>query len=105
MDSFGSTVTGLGFDKKNAVITPPSKMPPTKKRFHASFFHSYRKKEMSPGKHAAQICRKDEEMPKVLLPKINNKGTVSPISGPATYHGQGCLIHSMKDIVKNLVQN
>jgi hypothetical protein len=71
-------------------------MPSTKNKFHASFFQSYLKKGMLAGKHAAQMCRSDELMPKDLLPMISKVGTVNPINGPATYQGQGCLIHSIK---------
>jgi hypothetical protein len=42
----------------------------------------------------------EELMPKDLLPMISNVGTVNPIKGPATYQGQGCLIHSKKFILK-----
>ena len=49
----------------------------------------YLKKEILAGRHAAQICLSEELMPKVLLPKINKRGTVKPINGPDTYHGQG----------------
>ena len=48
---------------------------------------------------AAHTCRKDEEMPNDLLPSNNRAGTVSPIRGPATYQGQGCLIQSIKFMV------
>jgi hypothetical protein len=44
---------------------------------------------------AAHTWRREEEMPKDLLPKINKIGTINPMIGPATYHGQGCLIISM----------
>jgi hypothetical protein len=54
------------------------------------------KKEILAGKQAAQMCLNDEETPSLLLPMINNNGTVNPIKGPATYHGQGCLINSIK---------
>ncbi len=47
------------------------------------------------GRHAAQMCRNDEEIPKVLLPIISNVGTVNPISGPAMYHGHGFVINSI----------
>ncbi|MGN6531513.1 MAG: hypothetical protein ACTHK0_07150, partial [Ginsengibacter sp.] len=47
------------------------------------------------GAHAAQIWRRDEDTPSLLFPIINNKGTVSPINGPATYQGQGCLRNSI----------
>ena len=54
-----------------------------------SFFQSYLKKGMLAGIHAAQTWRKEEEMPKVLLPISSRVGTISPMIGPATYHGQG----------------
>ena len=44
------------------------------------------------GTTAAHMCRKDELMPKVRLRKIKCSGTISPMTGPATYHGQGWLI-------------
>ncbi len=44
---------------------------------------------MLAGRQAAQICRNEEEMPNDLLPSIKSAGTVSPISGPATYQGMG----------------
>src|SRR6186997_3390752 len=98
-------VTGFGFDKKNAVITPPNKMPPAKKRFHISFFQSYLKNEIFIGAQEAHMCRNDEEIPKDLFPKISKAGTVSPIKGPATYQGQGCFIHSIKLITLNFFVN
>lgn len=39
--------------------------------------------------HAAHMCLSEELIPKDLLPISNSVGTVSPISGPATYQGQG----------------
>src|SRR5690606_24181984 len=60
-----------------------------KTRFQASFFQSYLKKGIPAGKQAAQIWRRLDEMPKCLLPSSNKAGTMSPISGPATYQGQG----------------
>ena len=45
--------------------------------------------------HEAQICRNDELIPKDLFPRISNAGTVSPIRGPAIYHGQGCFKNSI----------
>lgn len=42
----------------------------------------------------AQICLNEEEMPKDLLPINKSNGIINPIRGPATYHGQGCLIQS-----------
>jgi hypothetical protein len=59
----------------------------------------YWKKGIFAGKQAAQTCLNDEEMPNVLLPSNNKKGTVNPIKGPATYQGQGCLSQSIKLIV------
>ncbi len=49
---------------------------------------------MFDGIHAAQICLRDELIPKDLLPNMSNVGTVRPINGPATYHGQGCFMIS-----------
>ena len=45
-------------------------------------------------KLSISALRHSEEIPKVRFPRISNNGTVSPIKGPATYQGQGCLIHS-----------
>jgi hypothetical protein len=36
----------------------------------------------------------EELIPNVLFPIIKSVGTVSPINGPATYHGHGCVINS-----------
>src|SRR5690606_10961924 len=78
--------------KGNAVaaIMPPSTRPPTNQRFHASFFQSYRKKGIFGRNTAAQTCENEDEMPNDLFPISSNNGTVSPISGPETYQGQGC---------------
>ena len=43
-------------------------------------------------------------MPKRLLPKINKAGTIKPINGPAIYQGQGCLIHSLMQIISLKIQ-
>jgi hypothetical protein len=71
-------------------------MPATKNNYQASLFQLYLKKEILAGKQAAQICRKEDDIPNALLPSSNKAGTISPISGPATYQGQGCLNHSVK---------
>jgi hypothetical protein len=84
------------------AITPPNKTPTTKYKFQISFFQSYLKNEIFAGTHAAQICRSEDEIPKALLPKINNMGTVNPIKGPATYHAQGAFnIDNMMDKIFN----
>ena len=80
-------------------MTPPSRMPITKKKFHISFFQSYLKNGMFAGIQAAQAWRKFALMPKFLLPKISSAGTVRPTNGPATYQGQGCLINSRISII------
>jgi hypothetical protein len=49
---------------------------------------------MLAGIQAAQMCRSDDDMPNDLFPNNKRVGTVSPIIGPATYHGQGCRINS-----------
>lgn len=95
----GCTVIGAGLDKKLAEITPPKKIPKTKNKFHTSFRQLYLKKGILVGRHAAQICLSDELIPKDLLPNINNAGTVSPMSGPATYQGQGDLMSSKISII------
>jgi hypothetical protein len=92
-------------DKKLAAIKAPATIPATKKRFQASFFQSYRKKDIFPGKHTAQIWRRDEEIPKALLPSNNRAGTISPISGPPTYQGQGCFNQSTTLIVVQFGKN
>jgi len=74
-------------------------MPVAKNKFQLSFFQSYLKKEMLPGKQAAQICFKVEEMPKGLLPNMRSKGTINPIKGPDIHHGQGARIHSKNDVI------
>ena len=66
-------------------------MPPTKNKFHTSFFQSYLKKGILAGKQAAHTCRNEEEIPNDLLPVINSIGTINPINGPATYQGQDDL--------------
>jgi len=45
---------------------------------------------------AAHRCLRDEEIPKDLFPSKSKAGTVKPMSGPATYHGHGCLRESIK---------
>ena len=96
-------IIGFGLARKLIAITAPKKIPATKKRFQISFFHSYLKNGILAGTQAAQICRRDELMPNDLLPKINNVGTVNPIKGPATYHGHGCLINSIKLIFSKIL--
>jgi len=81
--------TGLGFANTEPPMYPPINSPTTKRRFQLSFFQSYLKSEMLAGRMAAHICRKDDEMPNFLLPNKRSNGTVAPINGPATYHGQG----------------
>src|SRR5690606_17057479 len=93
--NFGLTSTGLGLDNRLMAIAPPMNMPNTKNKFHTSFFQSYLKNGMLAGIHEAQTCRNDELMPNDLLPIIKSTGTVKPISGPATYQGQGCFINSI----------
>src|SRR5688572_5276776 len=80
-------------------------IPPTKKRFHISFFQSYLKKGILAGRQAAHTCLSDDDIPKALLPISKSNGTISPIKGPATYQGQGCFIHSRKFIKLNFFQN
>ena len=89
---------GLGFEKNCVTRTAPITIPPTKKRFHISFFQSYLKKGILAGRQAAQTCLSDDDIPKALLPMSKSNGTISPIKGPATYQGQGCFIHSIKFI-------
>jgi hypothetical protein len=64
-------------------------MPNTKNKFHASFFHSYLKNGIPAGIQLAQMWRSELDIPKDLLPIIKRVGTVSPINGPAIYHGHG----------------
>jgi hypothetical protein len=51
------------------------------------------------GMQAAQIWRNEEETPKRLFPNMSKTGIMRPIKGPATYHGHGCFIQSIKFIV------
>jgi hypothetical protein len=88
---------------RDAAIKPPAIIPAAKNRFQASFFQLYRKKEILAGKQAAQICRREEEIPNVLLPSISKSGTVKPINGPATHQGQGCFMISMKCIYREIL--
>src|ERR1700757_3450275 len=37
------------------------------------------------------MCLSEEEIPKALFPKIKSAGIMSPINGPLTYQGQGCV--------------
>ena len=78
-----------GFAKKLVAMIPPKNTPKTKIKFQISFFQSYLKNGISAGKQAAQTWRSDDEIPNDLLPISKRVGTVSPISGPATYQGQG----------------
>src|SRR5690606_22255450 len=64
-------------------------MPPTKKRFQASFRQSYFRNGIPDGATAAHRCLKDEEIPKDLFPMSSKRGTVRPIKGPEMYQGQG----------------
>jgi hypothetical protein len=83
----------------------PNNMPATKNKFQDSLRQLYLKKGMFAGMQAAQICRNDEDTPNALLPIISSNGTVSPINGPATYQGQGCLIHSQNCMVNYFCKN
>jgi hypothetical protein len=47
------------------------------------------------GKQAAQIWRILDEIPKCLLPKINNAGTIKPMILPAAYLVHGCFKNSI----------
>ena len=100
LTSEGLMRIGSGFFNQVAAIKPPANIPKTKKRFHASFFQLYLKNGMLEGKHAAQICRSEEETPNDLFPAMSNAGTTRPIRGPAIHHGHGLLIHSIKFILK-----
>ena len=46
---------------------------------------------MRVGMQAAQIWRREEEMPNRLFPTNSNAGTINPISGPDMYQGHGEL--------------
>src|SRR5690606_2924434 len=85
----------LESDSRLIAIAPPMKIPSTKNKFHTSFFQLYLKNGILAGIHEAQMWRSDELIPKDLLPIIKSAGTVKPINGPATYHGQGCFINSI----------
>src|SRR5439155_9413779 len=76
--------------RSRAPIKPPRSVPARKPRFQVPvFFQSYRKNATLPGKQAAQMCRKLLEKPNDLLPRSSRTGTISPMSGPPTYQGQG----------------
>src|ERR1041385_5660955 len=77
-------------------INPPINMPPTKYKLQISFFQSYWNNGNDAGTHAAQMCRSVDEIPSLLFPISNNNGTVTPMTGPATYHGQGLYINSIE---------
>jgi hypothetical protein len=66
-------------------------IPAAKSRFQDSAFQSYLKKLALPGKQAAQMCLRDDDIPNVLFPKINKTGTIKPIKGPEMYQGHGCV--------------
>ena len=83
----------------NKMPIKPNKIPKTKNRFQISFLQSYLKKGIFEGKQEAQICLSEELMPNDLLPIISSAGTVKPISGPATYQGQGCFSNSIIIVV------
>ena len=90
----GLMMIALGFESKELPINPPKMIPATKKRFHDSFFQSYLKKLILAGIQAAQTCRSEEEIPKVLFPRINKSGTVKPIKSPEIDQCQGWRIIS-----------
>jgi hypothetical protein len=73
-------------------------IPATKNKFQLSFLQLYLKNEISAGKQAAQICLKEEDIPNDLFPRNRSNGTINPIKGPATYHGQGLCNHSVNDM-------
>jgi hypothetical protein len=54
----------------------------------------YLRKGIFAGKHIAQTWRNVLEMPSILFPVSNSKGTVRPMIGPAMYHGHGRRINS-----------
>lgn len=83
-------------------MIPPKKIPKTKNKFQSSFFQSYLKKLIFEGIQAAQICLSDELIPKDLFPRMSKAGTVSPINGPAIYHGQGSFMISTTGIILKL---
>ncbi|GEO20904.1 hypothetical protein CQA01_14380 [Cyclobacterium qasimii] len=78
-----------GFDRNIAAMNPPINIPVTNIKFQASSFQLYWKKGILAGTQTAQICLKEDEMPKDLFPNNKSMGTVRPIIGPAIYHGQG----------------
>ena len=82
---------GIGVTGFNSTppIKPPIKSPAAKNRFHNCSFQLYFRKGTSPGKQIAHTWRKLLEMPSILFPASKRRGTVKPIIGPATYHGQG----------------
>lgn len=89
----------LGFAKKLVAIKPPINTPKTKTKFQISLRQLYLKNGISAGIQAAQICRNDEDIPNDLFPINSRVGTVSPIKGPATYQGHGCLMNSSSSMI------
>ena len=71
----------------------PPQVAPAKTRFQDSPFQSYLRNSKLLGMQAAQ-WRNEELMPNVRFSKIRWRGTINPMMGPATYHGQGWLNHS-----------
>jgi len=57
-------------------------------------FQLYLRNSKLFGMQAAQTWRNEELMPNVRFSKIRWRGTINPMMGPATYHGQGWLTHS-----------
>ena len=90
-----STLVGCGLAKKCDAKNAPHIIPVAKNKFHTSFFQSYLKNRILDGRTTAQIWRREEDTPKLLLPITSSNGTVNPISGPAIYQGHGCFSHSI----------
>jgi hypothetical protein len=85
-------------------MNPPANIPLTKNRFQASFYQLYLKNGIFAGTHMAHTCLREADTPKVLFPESSSRGTMSPISGPETYHGHGCEMNLIIDLLFKLLQ-
>lgn len=50
------------------------------------------------------ICVGNNPQKLQILPRNSKAGTINPISGPAIYHGQGCLIESIFYLYKVVIK-
>lgn len=92
----GDICTEFSARSKLPPIQPPMTSPQTIKMSHSpSFRQSYFRYSILLGYTAAQTWRRLLDMPKTLPPRMSSRGTVRPINGPLTYHGQGAKSSSM----------